>query len=116
VTDIVERLRHFGKHSIDADSGALELEAADEIERLRERIKELKPYEVVSGDTWKARVSYEQLMEQTAQIRLLTHTIDALNARIKALQAKIKGYETAAPAADISTETKSSPELEGMSG
>jgi hypothetical protein len=113
MSDIVERLR--GEQP-PIGWRAVRLEAADMIERLCERIKELKPYEVVSGDTWKARVSYEQLMEQTAQIRLLTHTIDTLNARIKGLQAKIKGYETTPPSADISTETKSSPELEGMSG
>ena len=111
MSDIIDRLRSHDVMAKDAR------EAADEIERLCERIKELKPYEVVSGEQWKARVSYEQLMEQTAQIKLLTHTIDTLNTRIKHLQAKIKGYEAAAPSADIpASEPKSSPELEGVRG
>src|SRR4249920_3383421 len=101
MTDIVKRLRLYGKTSIDADSGALELEAADEIERLRERIEELKPYEVVSGDTWKARVAHEKIEEQAANIKLLEKERDSLNVRIKNLQMKIKGYEAAAPSSDI---------------
>jgi archaellum component FlaC len=111
--DVVERLRMQG---MDTDMQDTAREAADEVERLRERIEELKPYEVVSGDTWKARVSYEQLMEQTAQIKLLTHTIDTLNARIKGLQAKIKGYETPSADIPICVGTKSSPESEGVNG
>ena len=38
----------------------------DEIERLRERIKELQPYEVVSGEMWKARTAYEELEARAA--------------------------------------------------
>jgi hypothetical protein len=113
-SDIVEQLRDASTAEKESyEYMILAGFAADEVERLRERIEELKPYEVVSGDTWKARVSHEQLMEQTAQMKLLTHTIDTLNTRIKHLQAKIKGYE-----ADISApaEPKSSPESEGVSG
>ena len=80
---------------------------AVEVERLRERIRELEPYEVVSGDTWKARVAHEKIEEQANEIKLLEAERDKLNGRIKGLQAKIKEYQTP---------TQSSPESEGMSG
>ena len=109
--DLVKRLRNevywHASEIIGRTPDNLMREAADEIEAMRERIEELKPYEVVSGDTWKARVAHEKIEEQAAQIKLLTHTIDTLNARIKGLQAKIKEYQTP---------TQSSPELEGVRG
>ena len=110
MTDIIERLRSHDVMAKDAR------EAADEIERLCERIKELEPYEVVSGDTWKARVALETVERQAADIKSLEKERDALNTRIKHLQAKIKGYETTAPADIPASEPKSSPELEGVNG
>ena len=79
----------------------------DEIERLRERIKELQPYEVVSGEMWKARTAYEELEAAGRMIKQLEAERDKLNGRVKGLQAKIKEYQ--AP-------TQSSPESEGVSG
>jgi chromosome segregation ATPase len=135
MTDIVERLRKLVDNLLDleraieravdplerrvhsADLANAMFEAADEIELLRERLKELKPYEVVSGDTWKARVNYEMLEAQAVQIKQLEKERDALNLRIKGLQLKIKAFETPPSPPDIpAPEPSSSPELEGVRG
>jgi hypothetical protein len=85
-------------------------------------MKELEPYEVVSGDTWKARVNYEMLEAQAVRIKQLEKERDSLNIRIKGLQTKIKGYETPPPQADIPDDgapgrpTQNSPESEGVNG
>ena|SRR4249920_276034 len=107
MTDIVTQLiAHAGKDDL-LGSAAVMLQAAEEIEQMRERVNELKPYEVVSGDTWKARIAYEELEAAGRMIKLLEVERDKLNGRIKGLQAKIKEYQTP---------TQGSPESEGMSG
>ena len=117
MTDIVTQLiAHAGKDDL-LGSAAVMLQAAEEIEQMRERVNELKPYEVVSGDTWKARIAYEELEAAGRMIKLLEVERDKLNGRIKGLQAKVKAFETSPSPPDIpSTETQSSPELEGVSG
>ena len=91
-------------------------EAADEIERLRERVAELKPYEVVSGDTWKSRVSYEMLEQQRNEIKQLEKERDSLNLRIKSLQLKLSERDQQIEAYRNSMQHQSSPESEGVSG
>ena len=61
-SDIVEQLRDASTAEKESyEYMILAGFAAAEVERLRERIKELEPYEVVSGEQWKARNTYEEI-------------------------------------------------------
>jgi uncharacterized protein YlxW (UPF0749 family) len=65
----------------------------DEVERLRARVAELAPYEVVSGEQWKARALNDKCQEQADEIKQLHKERDTLNLRIKALQIAVSNRE-----------------------